>query len=69
MSKIYDPENEQDKQELTALIKLCPELPLEIKQKRYEDMSWHPRRSNYLNSGEMRSIHPTVLYRIKEDKV
>lgn len=68
MSKVYDPANEQDKQELTALVKLYPELPLEIKQKRYEDISWHPRRTNYFNSGEMRPLMPTVLYRIKEDK-
>ena len=68
MNKIYDPENEQDLQELTALVKLYPELPLEIKQKRYEGMPWHTRQRNYLVSGEMRPIMPTVLYRIREDK-
>lgn len=69
MNKIYDPENEQDLQELTSLIVLCPDLPVEMisKRKDYTVDLWTDRDYPYDSDGEWRGFSTDLFYRIKKE--
>lgn len=76
MSRIFDGDNPKDVMALEAIIRINPDLPLELTGKEYENFVWYKRSGNYytltetITGSKQRCFYPiarTKLYRIEEE--